>query len=65
MRLGMSIANFGSDLRMEGRDLLHRIDLSSEYTGHNETIVGYLKTIPGRCRCSFVSAPPWRYGRAI
>ena len=44
MKLGMSIANFGSDLKMEGKDLLHRIDLDPDATGHNETIVSNLKT---------------------
>ncbi len=44
MRLGMSISNFGTNLRMSGKDLLHRVDLDEEATGHNETIVGNLKT---------------------
>jgi hypothetical protein len=44
MRLGMSISNFGSDLKMEGKDLLHRVDLDPTTTGHNETIVANLKT---------------------
>ncbi len=44
MKLGMSISNFGSDMQMSGRDLLERIDLDEEVTGHNETIVGNLKT---------------------
>lgn len=44
MRLGMSISNFGSDMKMEGRDLLHRIDLDEESLGNNETLVANLKT---------------------
>ncbi|MFO7889857.1 MAG: PorV/PorQ family protein [bacterium] len=44
MRLGMSISNFGTNLRMSGKDLLHRVDLDEDATGHNETIVGNLKT---------------------
>jgi len=44
MRLGMSISNFGTNLRMDGKDLLHRVDLDEDATGHNETIVGNLKT---------------------
>jgi len=44
MRIGMSISNFGTDMRMDGKDLLHRIDLDPENIGHNETIVSRLKT---------------------
>ena len=44
MRLGMSIANFGNDMRMEGKELLHRIDLDPNSVGNNETIVANLKT---------------------
>ena len=44
MRLGMSISNFGTDMKMEGRDLLHRIDPDPETLGDNETIVANLKT---------------------
>jgi hypothetical protein len=44
MRLGMSISNFGTDMKMEGKDLLRRIDLDPEALGNNETIVANLKT---------------------
>lgn len=44
MRLGMSISNFGTDLRMDGKELLHRVDLDPDAIGHNETIVARLKT---------------------
>ena len=44
MRIGMSISNFGNDMRMEGKDLLKRIDIDPEHLGDNETIVGNLKT---------------------
>lgn len=44
MKLGMSISNFGTDLRMDGKDLLRRVDLDPEIIGHNETIVSKLKT---------------------
>ena len=44
MRIGMSISNFGSDLQMDGRDLLKRVDLDPETIGHNEAIVSKLKT---------------------
>jgi len=44
MRLGMSISNFGSDLRFDGKDLLKRIDIDPDNDGNNETIVSSLKT---------------------
>ena len=44
MRLGMSISNFGSDMQMEGKDLLQRIDIDPDVEGDNETIVSLLKT---------------------
>lgn len=43
-RIGMSIANFGPDMTMEGKDLLRKIDLDPQNEGHNETIVAKLKT---------------------
>ncbi len=44
MKLGMSISNFGTDMRLEGKDLLHRVDLDPARLGDNETIVANLKT---------------------
>jgi hypothetical protein len=44
LRLGMSISNFGSDLKFEGKDLLQRIDVDPDNAGNNETIVSSLKT---------------------
>jgi hypothetical protein len=44
MRLGMSISNFGSDLKFDGKDLLKRIDTDPPNSGNNETIVAALKT---------------------
>jgi hypothetical protein len=44
MKLGMSISNFGTDMKMEGKDLLERVDLDPDAIGHNENIVSNLKT---------------------
>ncbi len=44
MKLGMSITNFGTEMQMEGKDLLQRVDLDPDAIGHNENIVGNLKT---------------------
>jgi hypothetical protein len=38
MRLGMSISNFGTDMQMDGKDLLHTYDEDSENLGNNPTI---------------------------
>jgi hypothetical protein len=43
LRLGMSISNFGSDLKFEGKDLLNRIDIDPDNSGNNETLVSTLK----------------------
>jgi len=44
MKLGMSISNFGTDIKFSGKDLLSRVDLDEETIGHNENIVSNLKT---------------------
>ncbi|MBN2008874.1 PorV/PorQ family protein [candidate division KSB1 bacterium] len=44
MKLGMSISNFGTDIQLGGKDLLHRVDLDPDHIGNNETIVANLKT---------------------
>ena len=44
MRLGMSISNFGTDMRMDGRDLLRRIDLDPSNIGNNDAVTAKLKT---------------------
>jgi hypothetical protein len=43
LRLGMSISNFGTDMTLDGKDLLHRIDLDPNAQGTNKTIVAKLK----------------------
>jgi|FLOH01.1.fsa_nt_gi hypothetical protein len=42
-QIGMSIANFGPDMMLDGPDLLKRIDLDPDNTGNNETLVAKLK----------------------
>jgi opacity protein-like surface antigen len=44
LKIGMSISNFGTDMKMDGRDLVKRIDLDPGSTGNNENIVAVLKT---------------------
>jgi len=46
MRLGMSFSNFGGDMRLDGRDLLQRVDIDPANSGSNKTLVGTLKTDP-------------------
>ena len=42
MRLGMSMSNFGGDLTMDGKDLLHKLNQTN--VGADQTLVGKLKT---------------------
>ncbi len=44
MRLGASLANFGGDLRLDGRDLLLKVDPDPTNAGSNKSLVGDLKT---------------------
>ncbi len=44
VRLGVSISNFGSDLRIDGEDLNIRVDIAPDQLGDNQSIVGRLKT---------------------
>ncbi len=44
LKIGMSISNFGSDMRMDGKDLYRQIDLDPASSGTNKTIVSRLKT---------------------
>jgi len=44
LKIGMSIANFGSDMRMDGKDLFKAIDLDPENLGNNSKLITRLKT---------------------
>lgn len=44
MRLGVSISNFGGNMKLDGRDLLQRVDIDPDNTGSNKTLVGTMKT---------------------
>lgn len=44
MKLGMSISNFGTEMRHDGKDLLTKVDLDPTSLGNNENIVANLKT---------------------
>jgi hypothetical protein len=44
LSLGMSISNYGSKMRMDGKDLFEQIDIDPENSGHNERLVATLKT---------------------
>lgn len=44
IRLGFSIANVGSKMRMNGEDLNVRVDIAPDQRGNNQNIVGQLKT---------------------
>jgi opacity protein-like surface antigen len=44
LRLGMSMSNFGGDMKLSGRDLLNKIDIDPSNPGGNKNLVGDLKT---------------------
>lgn len=44
LRIGMSISNFGTDLTMDGKDLVQPIDLDPGSLGNNSNIPSKLKT---------------------
>lgn len=43
-RLGVSFSNLGNEMKLDGKDLLERIDQDPNASGNNETLVGLLKT---------------------
>jgi opacity protein-like surface antigen len=44
LSLGMNIANFGTEMKMEGKDLLRPIDIDPSQAGNNPNIAGSLET---------------------
>ncbi len=44
VRLGVSIANFGTKMQMDGEDLNVRVDIAPDQKGNNQSVVGRLKT---------------------
>ena len=44
IKLGMSISNFGTDMQMDGRDMLVQHDISPSVAGNNENINANLET---------------------
>lgn len=44
IRLGASIANFGTKMRMDGEDLNFRADIAPNQEGNNQNVVGRLNT---------------------
>jgi len=44
MRLGMSITNYGTDMRMDGKDLIHSYDIDPYNQGNNPNISSKLRT---------------------
>ncbi len=44
LKIGMSISNFGSDMKMDGRDMMVQHDISSTVAGNNENLNAHLDT---------------------
>lgn len=46
MRLGVTMTNFGGDLKLDGRDLLQKVDIDPNNSGSNKDLVATMKTDP-------------------
>lgn len=44
MRLGVSMSNFGGDLKLDGRDLLNKVEIDPNNAGSSKDLMGSLKT---------------------
>ncbi|MFQ5706510.1 MAG: PorV/PorQ family protein [bacterium] len=44
VRLGVSLSNFGTNLRIDGEDLNVRVDIAPDQQGNNQSVVGRLRT---------------------
>lgn len=44
LKIGMNIANFGTEMKMAGKDLFQPVDIDPANTGNNSTIVSSLET---------------------
>lgn len=44
LKIGMNIANFGTDMKMDGKDLLQIVDIDPAHKGNNENITANLAT---------------------
>jgi len=44
VKIGMSITNFGTEMQMQGRDMLIQHDINDTFEGNNENIGGHLDT---------------------
>lgn len=44
LNIGMSITNFGTEMKLDGKDLMQAVDVDESNTGNNENIVALLET---------------------
>jgi hypothetical protein len=44
IRLGVSVSNFGTNMRIDGEDLNVRVDIAPDQEGNNQSIVGRIRT---------------------
>jgi len=51
LRIGMNISNFGTEMRLDGKDLYQPVDVDPGNTGNNDKITSTLNTDSGLCRC--------------
>ena len=46
LKIGMNIANFGTDMKLDGKDLLQPVDIDPAHAGNNDNIVATINTKP-------------------
>jgi len=61
LNIGMSIANFGSQMKLDGKDLLRPIDLDDSYNYNNSTITSGLSTDSWELPLIFSVGLSWKY----
>lgn len=44
LNIGMNISNFGTEMKLDGKDLMQAVDIDEAHTGNNENIVSVLET---------------------
>lgn len=46
LKIGMNIANFGTEMQLDGKDLLQPVDIDPAHAGNNDNIVASMTTKP-------------------
>ena len=61
LNIGMSISNFGTQMQLEGKDLLRPVDIDESYNYNNSTITSNLSTDKWELPLIFAVGLSWKY----